>query len=56
MKTFFAVRICDGSGAAGAMAALCASTATVVGSIIANPRHATANLTFGMISSTFLLL
>jgi hypothetical protein len=49
MKTFFAVKICEGSGAVGATFAACASSAEAVGKIIASPREATTNLTFSMI-------
>jgi hypothetical protein len=50
MKTFFAVRICEGIGSAGACASKTADE------IIANPRDATANLIFNMGSSFLCLL
>jgi len=52
MKTFFADRICEGSGAAGAV---CASEDTQVVMIVANSREATANLTFSIISPFILI-
>jgi hypothetical protein len=52
MKTFFAVRICEGSGAAGA----CACNKDPNGSIIAIARDITANLTFNMVLSFLIFM
>jgi hypothetical protein len=52
IKIFFAVTICEGSGAADA-ATVCANKAGTVTNNIANPRHTIVKLTFIMIP-TFL--
>jgi hypothetical protein len=47
MKTFFAVRICDGIGAAGA----CACNTETNGSRNANPSNIATDLTFNIVVS-----
>jgi hypothetical protein len=53
MKTFFAVKIWDGSGAAGTAFAVCARRMRHGVNIAAIPKHTNVNLSFSIIPTTF---